>query len=103
MHGGYPWNAKTNQLTFLDNATINLGGKCTAEFFAKCDKFIPWDQLAEPLKDMYSNNTSKGGASNSLIVMMVKFMMLQKWFNLSDPMLEEMLLDRLSFRRFVGL
>ena len=30
-------------------------------------------------------------------------MMLQKWFNLSDPMLEEMLYDRISFRRFVGL
>ncbi len=29
--------------------------------------------------------------------------MLQKWFNLSDPMLEEMLCDRISFRRFVGL
>jgi IS5 family transposase len=34
---------------------------------------------------------------------MIKCLMLQKWFNLSDPMLEEMLLDRLSFRRFVGL
>jgi IS5 family transposase len=30
-------------------------------------------------------------------------MMLQKWFNLSDPMLEEMLDNRISFRRFVGL
>jgi len=94
---------KNNQLTFLDNATINLGGKRTAEFFAKCDKFIPWAELAKPLKNMYTNNTSKGGASNWPIVMMVKCMMLQKWFNLSDPMLEEMLLDRLSFRRFVGL
>ena len=28
---------------------------------------------------------------------------LQKWFNLSDPMLEEMLCDCISFRRFVGL
>lgn len=52
---------------------------------------------------MYSNNTSKGGASNWPVVMMVKCMMLQKWFNLSDPMLEKMLLDRISFRRFVGL
>lgn len=94
---------KNNQLTFLDNLTSNLGGKRTAEFFAKCDKFIPWQQLAEPLKDMYSNNTSKGGASNWPIVMMIKCIMLQKWFNLSDPMLEEMLLDRLSFRRFIGL
>jgi len=52
---------------------------------------------------MYSNNTSNGGASNWPVVMMIKCMMLQKWFNLSDPMLEEMLLDRLSFRRFIGL
>jgi IS5 family transposase len=94
---------KNNQLTFLDNATSDLGGKRTAEFFIKCDRFIPWDQLAKPLKDMYANNSSKGGASNWPIVMMIKCMMLQKWFNLSDPMLEEMLLDRLSFRRFIGL
>ena len=94
---------QNNQLTFLDNVTSDLGGKRTAEFFAKCDKYIPWGELAEPLKDMYANNTSKGGASNWPIVMMIKCMMLQKWFNLSDPMLEEMLLDRLSFRRFIGL
>lgn len=34
---------------------------------------------------------------------MVKCVILQKWFGLSDPGLEEMLRDRLSFRRFVGL
>ncbi|AQT70306.1 Transposase DDE domain protein [Anaerohalosphaera lusitana] len=92
-----------NQPTFLDNVISELGGRRTAKFFAKCDKYIPWDELAKPLKDMYSNNTSKGGASNWPVIMMVKCIMLQKWFNLSDPMLEEMLLDRLSFRRFVGL
>ena len=94
---------QNHQLTFLDHLTNDLGGRRTAEFFAKCDKYIPWNELAEPLKDMYSNDTSKGGASNWPIVMMVKCMMLQRWFNLSDPMLEEMLLDRLSFRRFIGL
>ena len=41
---------KNNQLTFLDNVTSDLGGKRTAAFFAKCDKFIHWDQLAEQLK-----------------------------------------------------
>jgi IS5 family transposase len=94
---------KNNQLSFLDQLTNDLGGKRTAEFFRKCDKYIPWNDLAEPLKDMYVNNTDKGGASNWPIVMMIKCMMLQRWFNLSDPMLEEMLLDRLSFRRFIGL
>ena len=94
---------KTNQLTFLDNVTHELGGKRTAAFFAKCDQYIPWEALAEPLGDMYHNDTSQGGASNWPVVLMIKCMMLQKWFNLSDPMLEEMLSDRLSFRRFVGL
>ena len=34
---------------------------------------------------------------------MLKCVMLAKWFSLSDPGLEEALLDRISFRRFVGL
>ena len=94
---------KTNQPTFLDSLTSDLGGHRTSEFFSKCDRLIPWNELAEPLKDMYTNNTAKGGASNYPLAMMIKCMMLQKWFNLSDPMLEEMLADRISFRRFVGL
>ena len=93
----------SNQPTFLDGLTSDLGGRRTSEFFRKCDQLIPWNELAEPLKDMYKNNTDKGGASNYPLVMMIKCMMLQKWFNLSDPMLEEMLDDRISFRRFVGL
>lgn len=36
-------------------------------------------------------------------VVMVKALLLQQWYELSDPGLEEALSDRLSFRRFVGL
>ena len=35
--------------------------------------------------------------------MMTKALLLQQWYGLSDPGLEEALLDRMSFRRFVGL
>ena len=80
-----------NQPTFLDSLTSDLGGRRTSEFFSKCDRLIPWNELAEPLKGMYRNNTDKGGDPNYPLVMMIKCMMLQKWFNLSDPMLEEML------------
>ena len=34
---------------------------------------------------------------------MVKMLLLEQWYNLSDPQMEEALGDRLSFRRFVGL
>ena len=36
-------------------------------------------------------------------LVMVKALLLQQWYDLSDPGLEEALSDRLSFRRFVGL
>ena len=36
-------------------------------------------------------------------LLMVKVLLLQQWYSLSDPQLEEALGDRLSFRRFVGL
>src|SRR5271168_221200 len=36
-------------------------------------------------------------------LMMVKALLLQQWYGLSDPGLEEALGDRLSFRAFVGL
>ena len=36
-------------------------------------------------------------------LMMVKVLLLEQWYNLSDPQMEEALWDRISFRRFVGL
>ena len=48
---------KTGQLSFLDSLTADIGGRRTAEFFQKCNKLIPWQLLAQPLKDMYRNNT----------------------------------------------
>lgn len=36
-------------------------------------------------------------------LVMVKALLLQQWYGLSDPGLEEALLDRVSFRRFCGL
>ena len=34
---------------------------------------------------------------------MVKALLLQQWYNLTDPQMEEALGDRISFRHFVGL
>jgi transposase, IS5 family len=36
-------------------------------------------------------------------VVLMKCLLLQQWYRLSDPGLEEALSDRLSFRRFLGL
>src|SRR3546814_8313005 len=44
----------------------------------------------------------RGEPSNQSLVMF-KALLLQRWYQLSDPGLEEALCDRLSFRRFAGL
>lgn len=43
------------------------------------------------------------GAPSYPALMMFKALLLQQWYGLSDPGLEEALCDRMSFRRFVGL
>jgi transposase, IS5 family len=95
---------QNQQPTFLDGLTADLGGPRTAAFFAKCDRYIPWDRLAAPLADLFDDSDpARGGRPHYPLVMMLKCLLVQKLYNLSDPNLEETLRDRLSFRRFVGL
>jgi IS5 family transposase len=93
------------QPTLLDGLTADLGGPRTAAFFDQCEKAIPWQTLADSIADLFpkDEDACKGGRPHWPLVTMVKCVMLQKWFGLSDPQLEETLRDRLSFRRFVGL
>jgi IS5 family transposase len=63
---------------------------------------IDWERFRflEPL--IYKNKTSKGGRPNIDIVIMIKVLVIQHWFGLSDPELERQIADRISFRIFLG-
>ena len=50
-----------------------------------------------------SVHAARSGRPSWPPLVMVKALLLQQWYGLSDPGLEEALGDRLSFRRFVGL
>lgn len=88
--------------TFVDAVTAELGGPRTGALLEKLAAAMPWETLAEPIRPLYRHG-EQGGRRPWPAVMMLKCLMLQKWFGLSDPQLEEQLRDRLSFRRFVGL
>ena len=94
---------KSHGWTLVDGMTMDLGGPRTAAFFEKCETMIPWDQLAKSIANLYPNSKRSAGRPHWPIKMMLKCLMIQTWYGLSDPQLEEMLRDRLSFRRFVGL
>lgn len=94
---------KTHDRTFLDAMTDALGDPKTMAQLDRLDQAVPWELLAEPIRATYRNTTAQGGRPNVPVVMMLKVVMLQKWFNISDPGMEGLLRDRISFRHFVGL
>jgi IS5 family transposase len=61
---------------------------------------VDWAAFARLLDDVYA--APLGRPSYGPLVLL-KSLLLQQWYRLSDPGLEEALADRLSFRRFVGL
>ena len=59
-----------------------------------------WDRFDRLLARVHS---AQEGRPSYPPLMMVKVLLLEQWYNLSDPQMEEALQDRISFRRFVGL
>ena len=98
---------KPEHPTLLDGVAADLGGPRTMAFLDKCERLIPWDALARSVADVFPrparSEVSRGGRPHWPVLLYVKCLMLQKWFGLSDPQLEEHLRDRISFRRFAGL
>jgi IS5 family transposase len=61
---------------------------------------VDWAAFERLLGDVYA---APVGRPSYGPVVLLKCLLLQQWYRLSDPGLEEALSDRLSFRRFVGL
>ncbi|MFN5956798.1 MAG: IS5 family transposase, partial [Planctomyces sp.] len=88
---------------FVDAALDGLGGPRSAALLERLDAATPWATLAAPIRSLPEYHAPGAGHPPWCPVLMLKCLMLQKWFNLSDPGLEESLKDRISFRKFVGL
>ena len=70
------------------------------ERLERIDAAVDWERLGKVVSGIYA---SAEGRPSYPPLTLVKVLLLQQWYNLSDPQMEEALGDRLSFRRFVGL
>lgn len=61
---------------------------------------LDWPALEALLGDVHAAAVGRPGYGP---LVLLRCVLLQQWYELSDPGLEEALSDRLSFRRFVGL
>jgi len=69
---------------------------------ADVEPLIDWGAFRPIIADMFDNRSQKGGRPNIDEVVMVKILVLQQWYGLSDPELERQVADRISFRKFLG-
>ncbi len=89
---------QTRQMGFGD---LEARGRLSeGHFLLKIDAKIDWRPFEEPLESLY--HPDQGRPSHPPL-MMFKALLLQQWYALSDPGLEEAICDRLSFQRFLGL
>jgi IS5 family transposase len=77
-----------------------MGRVPEGHFLKKIDGQINWRPFEKLLEPLY--HPTQGRPSHPPLVML-KALLLQQWYGLSDPGLEEAICDRLSFQRFLGL
>lgn len=63
---------------------------------------IDWEKFRPILRDMYRDTKEDGGRPHYDEVLMVKMLVLQGWYGLSDNEVERQAIDRISFRHFLG-
>ena len=89
---------KVGQLSFAEGLVVEpVGGNAVLEKVAAFVDWEPIDRLLSPVRGGVM------GAPAYPALMMFKALLLQRWYALSDPALEEALKDRLSFRHFLGV
>jgi len=65
---------------------------------------VKWRNIEAVLGEYYEVGRRKEGADAYPPLMLLKCLLLQKWFRIpSDPELENQINDRISFKKFLGL
>jgi len=91
-----------SQLSLLDSAFNTRTKRSRSDkLLKKIDKFVDWENLESICKRMYKD--SKRGRPSLPIIVALKCLVLQYLYNLSDPALEDALIDRMSFQRFLNI
>ena len=91
------------QLGILDQLTSQSGQVSrSTKRLQQIDQWIDWQPLYQ-IGRRIDKTGPKGGQPRKPVRWMIRGLFLQYLYQLSDPQLEDQLIDRLSFRRFVGL
>lgn len=65
-------------------------------------KQISWEQFRPLVASVFRDNKTEGGRPHTDELLIIRALLLQEWYGLSDEELEFQCNDRLSFRHFLG-
>jgi len=74
-----------------------------SSFLDQVDRVVDWRPIEKVLKRNYKKTVSADGRPAYPALPLFKMLLIQRWYNLSDPGLEEAVNDRISFLRFTCL
>jgi len=92
------WRSERKQMSLADAMVGRRKGQ--NERLERIGALLNWGRIEQLLSAVYAAGEGRPAYRPLL---MLRALLLQQWYTLSDPELEEALCDRLSFRRFVGL
>lgn len=92
-----------NQISFTDMEYSQRKHKTKREEFLDImNEIIPWDEWVK-LVEPYYPVRGKRGCQPKEIETMLRMLLLQSWFNLSDEGVEDAIYDSYAMKRFMGL
>ena len=71
------------------------------QFLAEMERIVPWSELCAVVEPHYP--TGEGGRPPRELEQMLRIYLLQQWFNLSDPGVEEALYDSRCMQAFARI
>ncbi len=73
------------------------------KFLSEMEEVVPWQALIDLIEPHYPKTSKKGGRPPYPLATMLRIHLLQQWYSLSDPAMEEALIEVPTMRRFAGI
>jgi IS5 family transposase len=73
------------------------------KFLAEMDKVVPWRPLIDLIEPFYPTTGSKGRRPTYVLETMLRIHLMQHWYALGDPAMEDALFQVPTMRRFAGI
>jgi transposase, IS5 family len=92
----FPMSAQASFLSIAHNKKL----RCE-KFLSEMDRVMPWGRFIGRVLPYYTEK--EVGRKHKELKMMLKIYFAQKWYDLSDPAMEDAIYDRNSFQKFLGI